>query len=325
MFQLHFIESAAEAGFVYSIDQHSVLNLIVVDIPANYSLELAKPLCNYPFIPLIWLNYTLKSYVNQKRSGLAFYTHARGIMEHCAYLLGPPQSTATFRRTARDFIVDEVLNFAPDGTGEHCFIQVEKTSLNTAFVARHIASVCGVRERDVSYSGLKDRHAVATQWFSLHLPGKPDPQISGLERPGLRVLHCQRHQRKLRRGTHTGNNFVITLCDISGDQQQLESRLHTIGDNGFPNYFGPQHFGHNGQNIARAQQLFTAPHRPRKRDNKQGIYLSAARSYLFNQVLSQRIEQGRYAHIHTGDVLMQAGSHSVFSVDSVWTMHYNRT
>lgn len=236
-------------------------------------------------------------------------------MADVAYLLGKPQTTATFRYMPDDFRVDEVLNFELDGDGEHFFVRLEKTNMNTAFAAAHLASVCGVRERDVNYCGLKDRRAVTTQWFSVHLPGKPDPDPAALEMQGLRVISYRRHRRKLRRGAHAGNDFMIILRDIDGDRQQLDSRLQAIQMKGFPNYFGGQRFGHQGQNIERARQLFSAVGRRHKRDNKRGIYLSAARSYLFNRVLSQRIVEGRYGLVGVGDVLMLAGSHSVFSVD----------
>jgi tRNA pseudouridine13 synthase len=237
------------------------------------------------------------------------------LIEDCSYLLGKPETIAGFRGMPTDFVVDEVLSFEPDGEGEHLFVQIEKIGMNTGFVARHIAAACGVRERDVSYSGLKDRHAVATQWFSVHLPGKPDPRQADLETPGLRVITRRRHRRKLRRGTHSGNDFTITLRDVSGDNDQLESRLQAIAASGFPNYFGEQRFGRDGQNIERARALFSIVPKARKRDRNQGIYLSAARSILFNRVLSRRIAENRYDLISCGDVLMLEGSHSVFVVD----------
>ncbi len=236
-------------------------------------------------------------------------------MEDYSFLRGKPETTARFRSMPADFIVDEVLNLDLDGEGEHLFVKIEKIGMNTAFVAKHIATVCGVRDRDVGYSGMKDRHAVATQWFSVHLPGKPDPRLGDLETQGLRVITGRRNKRKLRRGAHAGNDFVLTLRDVSGDRDQLESRLQDIAESGFPNYFGEQRFGHNGQNVERARVLFSIDRKRHKRDRKQGIYLSAARSYLFNRVLSRRIAENRYRRIDCGDVLMLEGSRSVFVVD----------
>ena len=237
------------------------------------------------------------------------------MIEDCSYLLGKPETIAGFRCLPTDFVVDEVLSFEPDGDGEHLFVHIEKIGMNTGFVARHIAAACGVRERDVSYSGLKDRHAVATQWFSVHLPGKMDPRLADLETQGVRVITCRRHRRKLRRGTHSGNDFAITLRDVSGDSDQLESSLQTIAASGFPNYFGEQRFGRDGRNIERARALFSIVPKPRNRDKNRGIYLSAARSSLFNRVLSRRIAENRYDLIVCGDVLMLEDSRSVFVVD----------
>ena len=116
------------------------------------------------------------------------------MIKDCSYLLGKPETTAEIRRLPTDFVVDEVLSFELDGDGEHLFVQIEKTGMNTGYVARTIAVACGVRERDVSYSGLKDRHAVATQWFSVHLPDKLDPRLADLETQGVRVITCRRHR-----------------------------------------------------------------------------------------------------------------------------------
>lgn len=234
------------------------------------------------------------------------------------YLLGEPPVSAGFRARCEDFVVEEVLGFEPDGRGEHCLLQIRKTDANTAYVARRIADICGIRERDVSYSGLKDRRAVATQWFSVHLPGKPDPAAGDIESDEIQVLRLARHSRKLRRGAHVGNRFVITLRELDGNRESVDQRLQAVADRGFPNYFGEQRFGRNGQNLDRARQMLSGKSgKKRKRDSKSGLYLSAARSALFNSVLSKRLKDGHYTRILAGDVMMLAGSRSVFSVEEV--------
>ena len=87
---------------------------------------------------------------------------------------GPPPA-GTFRVIPEDFVVEEVLGFAPGGEGEHLWLWVEKRELTTLEVARHLARVCAVSERAVGYSGMKDRVAVTRQWFSVHLPGQLPP------------------------------------------------------------------------------------------------------------------------------------------------------
>jgi len=85
--------------------------------------------------------------------------------------LGPTLSPALLRAQPEDFIVEEELGFEPAGTGQHVLLKVRKRGANTQWVARELARLCGCRPMDVGYAGLKDRRAVATQWFSV-------PQLS---------------------------------------------------------------------------------------------------------------------------------------------------
>ena len=80
-----------------------------------------------------------------------------------------------------------------------------------------------------------------------------------------------------------------------------------------PNYFGEQRFGINGGNIEKVIGLFSG--QKVKDKKKRGMYLSAARSLIFNQMLSQRIEQQTFDKILNGDVLMLSGTQSVFLAD----------
>ena len=74
------------------------------------------------------------------------------------------------RSLPEDFIVDEELSFSPTGEGEHVFLQIRKTGKNTEDIARILARHAGVTRKSVSYAGLKDRNAVTSQFFSIHLP-----------------------------------------------------------------------------------------------------------------------------------------------------------
>lgn len=189
---------------------------------------------------------------------------------------------ARLRATRAAFQVEELLGFEPDGEGEHCCLWVEKEGVNTAEVARRLARFAGIREADVSWSGMKDRHAITRQWFSLHLL-KREVDWRDWADPSVRLLQVSRHSRKLRRGTHRGNRFVIRLDDIEGDLSAFEARLDQIGQQGVPNYFGPQRFGRDGNNIEAARQWLAAG-RPRKPRHLQALWLSSLRSLLFNEV-----------------------------------------
>ena len=112
------------------------------------------------------------------------------------------------------FDVTEDLGFDLSDDGEHDFLWIEKRDANTAWVARQLARHAGVSARDVGYAGLKDRQAVTTQWFSIHLPGRSDPDWAALDEPQIQVLECTRNRRKLRRGVHRANRFRLRLRSL---------------------------------------------------------------------------------------------------------------
>ncbi len=230
------------------------------------------------------------------------------------YAYGQPAGKGELRREVDDFIVFENLSFEPSGVGEHVFLQIQKTSENTDFIARQLARHAGVRQRDVSYAGLKDRHAIATQWFSVWLPGKSDPDWSGLDSNNLHVLQVIRHARKLKRGTLAANHFKLRIRGWQGDDAKTEQQLAWIKQGGVPNYFGVQRFGNAGQNVNKALAMFQGTKVPHE---QRSIYLSAARSYLFNQVLAERVRQNNWQQALAGDVFMLAGSKSHFQPEQI--------
>ncbi|MGR8998810.1 MAG: tRNA pseudouridine(13) synthase TruD, partial [Gammaproteobacteria bacterium] len=166
-----------------------------------------------------------------------------------------------------------------------------------------------VRQRDVSFAGLKDRHAVTTQWFSVWLPGKADPDWTLFETGSMKVLHTVRHARKLKRGVLSGNSFKIIIRDWQGDKDKTTGQLEAIKANGIANYFGSQRFGREGQNINKALGLFQGSKVGRE---QRSLYLSAARSYLFNQILAYRIIRKNWNQPVAGDTYMFDLSHSCF-------------
>ena len=208
----------------------------------------------------------------------------------------------------------------PSGAGEHAFLLIEKSGANTEWVARRLAEKAGVAPMSVGYSGLKDRHAITRQNFSVHLPGRADPDWSALAIPGVRVLAASRHDRKLKRGVHRGNLFRIRVRDIAGVREVVEPRLALIRERGVPNYFGEQRFGRDAGNIDNARAMFAGRRMPRA---QAGMALSAARSLIFNAVLAQRVEDGSWDCGLDGEVWMLAGTHSIFGPEP-WTIDLAR-
>lgn len=220
-----------------------------------------------------------------------------------------PSGQGALRREMEDFAVFETLAFEPSGEGEHAFLQIQKTGENSEYVARLLARHAGVRQRDIGYAGLKDRQAVTTQWFSVWLPGKDDPDWSGLTSENIKVLQVIRHARKLKRGVLAANHFSIRVRNWQGDVAKTTEQLEAIKQHGVPNYFGVQRFGHGGQNVTKALAVFQGAKVKRE---LRSIYLSAARAYLFNQVLAERVRQHNWNQALAGDAFMLDGSHSFF-------------
>ncbi len=222
---------------------------------------------------------------------------------------GGPVARGVLRAHPRDFEVEEVLGFEPDGSGEHVLLWIEKTGANTDWVARQLARAAGVAPMAVGYAGLKDRHAVTRQAFTVQLAGRAAPDWQALRIEGVEVLSTARHSRKLRRGAHRANRFVIRLRDVEGDREEVEHRLARIAACGVPNYFGEQRFGREGGNVALAEALFAGRRLPRE---QRSIALSAARSALFNAVLARRVGEGNWDQGLDGDVWMIDGTQSIF-------------
>ena len=230
-------------------------------------------------------------------------------MTTLARALGAPVLSARMRSTPEDFLVEEIDAFEPSGSGEHLLLTVEKRGMNTAFAAATIARWAGIPEMGVGYAGLKDRHAVTRQRFSVHLPGRESPDPALLETPDLRILHSERHNRKLPRGALAGNRFALVLREVEGDRADIQTRLEAIAGRGVPNYFGEQRFGRGGDNIANALAMFAGR---RVRREQRTMLLSAARSELFNRVLAARVDAGCWDIGLDGEVWMLDGSRSVF-------------
>jgi tRNA pseudouridine13 synthase len=170
------------------------------------------------------------------------------------------------RGTPEDFFVEELPGFEPSGAGEHLLLTVEKRGMNTAFAAKRIAEWAGVAESAIGYAGIKDRHAVTRQAFSVWIPKKVAPAIDALQSDELQVLGHAWHSRKLPRGALAGNRFVLALRGIEGEREAIEQRLQAISMRGVPNYFGEQRFGRGGGNVQQAVAMFTGGVKARAHD-----------------------------------------------------------
>jgi tRNA pseudouridine13 synthase len=224
---------------------------------------------------------------------------------------GAPIGRGVLRAAPEDFLVEEQLGFSPAGSGQHVLLKVRKRGANTQWVARELARACGCRVPDVGYAGLKDRHAVALQWFTVPQSRMAPEGWTEVRGQGFEVLEAHAHTRKLPRGALEGNRFDIRIRGMEVSDEVLSARLVDIAARGVPNYFGPQRFGSGGANLARMNEdpRALAP-------QQRSFMLSAARSLVFNAVAAERVADGTWASLEAGDIANLDGRGSVFAVEA---------
>jgi tRNA pseudouridine13 synthase len=215
---------------------------------------------------------------------------------------GAAVATAKQRSVPADFQVEEQLALHPLATGAQQLLEVTKVDQNTVWVAEAIAAHAGVALNAIAYCGLKDRHAQTRQWFSLPAMARAI-DWSALALEGVTITPAGYLRYPLRRGDHLANRFTLTLREVAGDRQAIDTRLEQIAGHGVPNYFGPQRFGQQGGNLLLAEQLFAGERLSR---HLRSLALSAARSYLFNRLLALRVTANCWLKPISGDRLQPA-------------------
>lgn len=228
------------------------------------------------------------------------------------HAFGPPLGLGILRALPDDFVVEESLGFAPAGSGQHVLLKVRKREANTQWVARELAKVGRCRAMDVGYAGLKDRRAVAVQWFTVPKSAQSLEAWTTIRTGEFEVLEAHAHTRKLPRGALAGNDFTIRVRSVTVSDDRLAERMHLISRRGVPNYFGAQRFGRAGSNLVRIAVGLRAL-RPQER----GFVLSAARSLIFNSVLGERTAGSSWERLEIGDVANLDARGSVFAVGEI--------
>jgi len=245
------------------------------------------------------------------------------------YALGKPDAAGIFKKHCDDFCVDEILGFEFSNEGDHVCLQIKKENLTTFDVCQKLARAFSVSADHVSYAGVKDRRGICSQWFSVKVPGIADSKLEKLAFDGVEVLAVHRNSRKIKIGSHQGNRFKILLREVTGEIDQFQERALLISQQGIPNYFGQQRFGHDMANVHSALELMSGSRTDRANRGKRaaahkrfqrGMLISAARAYVFNHILSRRVDDKSWCRYIEGDVLNLDGTNRYFSVteDQPW-------
>lgn len=263
-----------------------------------------------------------------------------------------------FAHSSRDFVVQEIPLYAFSGSGEHRVLRVRKKNLSTFELLSIIAQAFNLPTKSIGYAGLKDKHATTTQYLSL--PAKSTQHFCAIfdslaKQHDIKLLDSTLHSNKLRLGHLKGNRFFVRTKKLNPiNAKKLESTFSHIAKNGFPNFFGFQRFGINGDNyllglslskrknaqtspylslLAQLHPSFASAHAQThqnplfhtKRYNRamQEFFISSYQSFLFNAWLRARVCLSAWARECSPQELQEIARHyaaqaleSTFSRDS---------
>ncbi len=231
-------------------------------------------------------------------------------------LTDTPRTGGVLRSLPEDFQVDETPLYLPSGEGEHLYLQVRKTGHTTAHLMRELALQLGLRPQDVAAAGLKDRHAVTTQWLSL--PGKAERRLPNFTLEGTEILQVSRHANRLGMGHLKGNRFTVRVREAAGTAALAQATLEQLQALGIPNYFGPQRFGLGGLNAEEGLRVLRGESRLRDPAVRRFL-VSSVQSLIFNRFLALRLERGLFAGLLSGDMAKKHDTGGVFEVQDAET------
>ncbi len=219
------------------------------------------------------------------------------------------------------FVVEEIPLYQPSGEGEHVYVRITRKDWTTRDLQREIADLFTLKNSHIGCAGLKDKHARATQTFSLHLlKADPDEVAERIETElGVTVDWTTRHVNKIRRGHLIGNRFSITLLypDVADSPLDQAQRItEALRERGLPNYFGTQRLGENCENARHGREILLGEREKRGRWIRRFL-MSAYQSWLFNRWLAERINVGWFPEILPGDVAKKTATGGLFNVDDL--------
>lgn len=143
-----------------------------------------------------------------------------------------------------DFVVQERLKMAFSEEGQNRVYLLHKRGWNTVDAVGAVARASGVPAAQVRYAGLKDRHAVTTQYVSVPREYTLAGKVPGISPEDLRLEQAGFSEDFVSTRNLTGNSFDVVLRSLEeGEVAALMDRLPAVRQGGFPNYFDDQRFG----------------------------------------------------------------------------------
>lgn len=146
------------------------------------------------------------------------------------------------KRLPEDFQVDELSEVTPSASGEFALYRLTKQSIGTPEVINSVVDRWKIPRRRISYGGLKDKHALTTQFVTVHHgPRKP------LAQKLFELEYLGQVNRAFTASDIDGNRFTITLRDMTVEEvERAETAAEDVRRDGLPNYFDDQRFGSLG-------------------------------------------------------------------------------
>jgi tRNA pseudouridine13 synthase len=233
------------------------------------------------------------------------------------------------RATPDHFVVEEIALYTPQGDGQHLYVNLTKVGLTTKEVQDQLARLFQLKPGDVSFAGMKDKHARTTQTFSLNVGHQPPAMVEQFVADSIQRIHdsldvevhwANLHRNKLRLGHLLGNRFAITITDLAIGLDEAATRAQIIVDEmarrGVPNFFGPQRFGVKGTNARQGMELLLGERTQAARWLRR-LLATSYQSYLCNRYLARRVEMGAFEHLLMGDVAKKHATGGMFAVTDV--------
>ena len=219
------------------------------------------------------------------------------------------------RTEPTDFCVSENPSYLPSGDGEHTYLRLEKRGHTTKFIVDELHRQLGVQYKDFGVAGLKDRHAVTTQWISI--PCKFEAKLEQFSLANTRILEVSRHGNKLGMGHLRGNTFRVRVRQTQPKAlEKAGAVLEFLRQTGLPNYFGSQRFGNTGGNAVRGLELvLNGKMKGSESITIKRFLISSLQSLLFNHNLRLRLERGLLQKVLLGDVAKKHETGGIFTVE----------
>jgi tRNA pseudouridine13 synthase len=146
------------------------------------------------------------------------------------------------KRIPEDFRVEELPLVEGGERGRFAFYRLTKRGLGTLEAVEAVCRRWNVAGRRVSYGGLKDRHALTTQYLTI---------VEGPERElhetSFDLVPVGRLEHPYGPAHFRGNRFAVVLREMGDDA--IEAALRAVAQlprDGLPNYFDDQRFGSVG-------------------------------------------------------------------------------